>query len=108
MKGVTDALSRLSGVNRVSVRLQEGFVIAETDASQPVLPASIWKEIARVGFVPAQMEIWAEGTFEAGAFLLDGKSWPLVGSGPPAGTKRRVHLKVLNGGEDPPRVELVE
>lgn len=108
MKGVADALKRLSGVKRVTVKLQEGLVIAETDAAHRVLPSALWKEIARVGFVPARLEVWATGTFEADSFVLDGGRWLIEGRKPPAGERRRAHLRLLHGGEDPPHVEVLE
>lgn len=107
MKGVTDALSRLDGVKSIAIRLQENRVNVETDPGRPVLPKAIWKEVARVGFVPARMEVWAEGTFEAGAFVLEGARWPLEGPGPGAG-RRRAHLGLVDGGEDPPRARFLD
>lgn len=108
MKGVHDALSRLSGVKKVTVKLQENLVIVETDPAQPVLPSAIWKEIRRVGFVPANMEIWAEGVFDAHSFAVNGKRWPLAKPGPSGADRRRARLRVVNGDEDPPQVEFVE
>lgn len=108
MKGVQDALTRLSGVKKVTVRLQEGIVIAATDAGEPVLPAAVWKEIARVGFKPVEMEVRARGNFEEGAFMVDGRRWPLFRAAPPGRAPRTARLKVQEGSEDPPRVEVVE
>lgn len=108
MKGVRDALSRLSGVKTVVVRLQENVVVVETDPARRVSPAAIWREIERVGFVPGNMELWVEGVFDGGSMAVDGKRWPLAKPGPSGGERRRAHLKVAVGGEDPPRVEFVE
>lgn len=108
MKGVKDALARLSGVKTVTVKLQEGWVIASTDPGEPVLPAALWKEIARVGFKPAAMELRARGLVEGDAFVIDVKHWPLAR--PVASWKdpRTLRLKVVQGAEDPPLVELIE
>lgn len=108
MKGVQDALSRLSGVKRVTVRLQENVVVAETDPGQPVLPVAIWKEIERVGFVPQNMELWVDGVLDGDSFAVGGKRWPLVKPGLSGGERRRAHVRVIDGGEDPPKVELME
>ncbi len=108
MKGVRDALSRLSGVKTITIKLQENRVIVETDPSRPVLLSSIWKAILRAGFGPEKMEVRAQGRFEKDAFLAGDGRWPLVKPGPTGGGPRRVHLRVENGAEDPPRVEIVE
>jgi len=107
VKGVKDALTRLSGVKNVTVKLQEGLVIAGADACQPVLPQALWKEVARVGFSPVRMELRARGALEEAAFVIDGKQWPLSS---PSGKKglQTVRLRVEEGGTDPPRVEVVE
>lgn len=106
MKGVYDALSRRSGVKSVMVKLQNGLVVIETDPAVPVLPAHLWKEIQRVGFVPHEMEIRAEGVVNESSFQIDGRRWPLVAPAP-AG-KQRVRLKVTDGGADPPIVEFIQ
>lgn len=103
MKGVQDALSRLSGVKLVTVKLQEGLIVVETDATKPVLPSALWKEILRVGFLPERMEVWATGTFDGRSF----GRWSLVNEGPGSG-ERRAHFKVVNGAENPPKVEFVD
>jgi hypothetical protein len=90
------------------VKLQENVVIVEIDPVQPVLPSTIWKEIERVGFVPENMEIWAHGVIDGPSFSVDGKPWPLVRPRPSDSAHRRAHVRVLNGGEDPPQVEWVE
>ncbi len=108
MKGVKDALSRLSGVKKVTVKLQENRVIVETDPHQPIRPSSIWKAILHVGFVPENMEVWARGTLEAQSFAVGEARWPWVKPGPSDGGERRVHLRVADGAGDPPRVEFVE
>lgn len=89
------------------VKLQEGLVIAEADASQPVLPQTLWKEIARVGFAPVRMELRAQGALEERAFVIDGRGWPLSR---PSGKKglQTARLRVEEGGADPPRVEVLE
>ena len=103
---MNDALSRRSGVKSVTVKLQDGRVVVETDPTRPVLPADLWREIGRVGFVPAKMEIRAQGLFDGRSFEIDGRKWPLVNAAP-AG-RRKARLKVVDGGEDPPRVESVD
>lgn len=108
MKGVQDALTRLSGVKKVAVRLQEGIVVATTDPEAPVLPAQVWKEIARVGFKPVGMELRARGAFERGAFVIDARRWPMSGRAPDEKGPRIVRLKTGAGAEDPPKVEVVE
>lgn len=77
MKGVRDALTRLSGVKSVKVTLQTGVIAVETDPSQSVSPATMWREIERVGFQPVSMEI----------------------------VKGGARYRVPSGGEDPPRLE---
>ena len=99
---------RLSGVKKVTVRLQEGIVIAGTDPERPVLPAAVWKEIARVGFKPVEMEIRARGIFEESAFVVDGRRWPLAGVVPDDRAKRAARVKVKDGAEDPPKAEVIE
>lgn len=81
-------------------------MVVDTDPVRPVFPAGIWKEIARVGFVPAEMKVWATGTFDGDSFRLGDARWALAKPAPPG--KRRAHLKVTRGGEDPPRVEVLE
>jgi hypothetical protein len=108
VKGVQDALTRLSGVKKVTVKLQEGLVVVETDPTEPVLPSLFWKEILRVGFLPERMAIWATGTFDAHSFALDGVRWPLLNKGAAEAGRRRAHFKVAEGGEDPPQVEFVD
>ena len=108
MKGVKDALSRLSGVKTITVKLQEGIIVANTDPLRPVLPALFWKEVARVGFVPVRLEMWATGHLEEKAFAIGHARWPLVKPGSAEGHSRRIHLKVADASEDPPRVEVAE
>jgi len=108
VKGVGDALRRLSGVKNVTVRLQEGVIVTATDPSQPVLPAALWREVARVGFKPAEMALRARGKFEPGAFVIDGKRWPLSGRVPEEKGPRTAELKVKDGGQDPPEVEVLK
>lgn len=95
-------------MKKVTVKLQEGLVIAETNPDAPVLPAELWSEIVRVGFKPAAMDILATGTVENGAFVLGGRRWPLSGAAPDDPGPRRVHLKVKDGGADPPEVEVMK
>ena len=80
----------------------------ETDPTKPALPSAFWKEIQRVGFVPERMEVWATGTFDAHSFALDGARWPLVNKGPADGGPRRARFRVVDGGEDPPKVEFLD
>lgn len=108
MKGVQDALTRLSGVKKVTVKLQEGVVIATTDPSEPVLPTASWKEIARVGFKPVTMEIRARCTVDEGFVVVDGRRWPLAGPAPTGKGPRTARLKVRDGAADPPQVEALE
>jgi len=108
VKGVHDALSRLSGVKKVTVRLQENVIEVETDPARQVVPSAIWKEIQRVGFAPGNMEIWAEGVSDGSSFSVDGQPWPLVRPRPWESAPRRAHVRVVNGGEDTPKVEWVE
>lgn len=107
MKGVQDALTRLSGVKKVTVKLQDGLVITETDDSQAVLPRALWKEIARVGFTPVRMELRARGALEEAAFVIDGRRWSLSR---PSGERgpRTARLRIEEGACDPPRVEVLE
>ena len=107
MKGVGDALGRLSGVKNVTVRLQEGLIVTATDPVQPVLPATHWREVARVGFKPAGMALRARRQFEPGAFVIDGKRWPLSWRVPEEKGPRTAELKVKDGGQDPPEVEVL-
>jgi hypothetical protein len=95
-------------VKKVTVKLQEGIVIATTDPEAPVLPAEVWKEISRVGFKPVGMEVQARGAFEGGAFVIDARRWPLSGKAPVETGTRTVRLKTTGGAEDPPKVEVVE
>jgi len=88
----------------VTVRLQEGLVLVDTDPGGRVRPSSYFTEISRVGFVPVEMEIVATGEFEAGAFVVDGGRWPFAGPAPPGQGRRTVRFRVANGAEDPPRV----
>lgn len=108
MKGVHDALTRLSGVKKVTVKLQEGVVIATTDPLEPVLPAASWKEIARVGFKPVAMEVRARCSLAEGFVVVDGRRWPLSGPATIEEGPRTARLKVRDGAEDPPRVEVLE
>lgn len=103
-----DALTRLSGVKKVTVKLQEGVVVLMADPEQPVLPAEVWKEIARVGFKPAELEVRARGHFEEGAFVIDARRWPLLGGAPATKGPRLARLKTREGAADPPRVEVLE
>jgi len=107
VKGVDDALSRRSGVREVSVRLQDGIVIVVTDPTKPVLPSALWNDIERVGFVPATMDVWVTGSTDGHAVVLDGARWPVVGAEPADARVRSLHVRVLAGDEDPPRVEIV-
>lgn len=101
-----DALSRLSGVASVTIRLQDGIVDVAADAGAPVRPASLWTAIAGVGFEPVSMEITAAGAVRGDAVEIDGRRWRLARpAGPREGTLR---LRVARGGEDPPAVEGVE
>jgi hypothetical protein len=108
VKGVQDALTRLSGVRKVTVKLQEGIVVVTTDSSRQVLPAAVWKEIVRVGFKPVEVEIRARGTFEGTAFAVDGHRWPVAGRVPAESGSRIARLRVREGAGDPPRVEVIE
>lgn len=92
----------------VTVKLQDGVVQAETDTSLPIVPSLLWNEIIRVGFVPVSMEIWAMGTFDEHSFRLDGGRWPLANRGPQDKGPRRAHLRIVNGAEDPPKVEFLD
>lgn len=95
-------------MKKVTVKLQEGVIVATTDPGKPVLPATVWKEIVRVGFKPAEMEVRARGTFEEGAFVIDGRRWPLAGRAPAERRLRGARLRTPEGAEDPPRVEVLE
>ncbi len=92
----------------MTINLQDGFIHVETDLTKPVLPMMFWKEILRVGFVPERMEVWATGTFDAHSFSLDGAFWPLLNIGPAEGGPRRGHFRIVEGGEDPPKVEFLD
>lgn len=108
MKGVHDALTRLSGVKTVTVKLQEGVVIATTDPAQAVLPSASWKEIARVGFKPVALEIRARCSIDEGFVVVDGQRWPLSGPATVDKGTRSARLKIRDGAQDPPRVEALE
>jgi hypothetical protein len=108
VKGVQDALGRLSGVLRVTVKLQEGRIIAQTRAGEPVLPAALWKEVARVGFKPAAMDLLANGRFEGSDFLIDGNRWRVRGPLPEGKGSRAARVKVVRGEEDPPEIEALD
>lgn len=95
-------------MKKVTVRLQEGVVIATTDPDAPVLPAAVWREIVRVGFKPVEMEVRAKGSFEEGAFVIDGRRWPLSGPSPADRGRPTARLKALGGAEDPPWVKVLE
>ncbi len=108
MKGVRDALLRLSGVKSVAVKLQENRVIVETDPHRSVRPSLVWNEILRVGFGVEQMQIWAWGRVQVEAVLVGAACWPLITPMAVDPEHRRLRLKVEHGGEDPPRVASVE
>ncbi len=95
-------------MKKVTVKLQEGVVIATTDPLEPVLPAASWKEIARVGFKPVSMEIRARCRVDEGDLVVDGRRWPLAGPVPAEKGPRTGLLKVRDGAEDPPLVEVLE
>jgi hypothetical protein len=88
----------------VTVRLQEGLVLVDTDPGRSVRPSAYFTEISRVGFQPVEMEIVATGEFEDGAFVVDGGRWPVAGAATPGPGRRTVRLKVADGAADPPRV----
>lgn len=90
----------------VTVKLQDGLVVVETDPAAAVLPADLWKEIQRVGFLPDGMEIRAEGLIHDGVFEIDGRQWRLVNAAPSG--KRKARLKIIRGSEEPPTVEFIE
>ena len=92
----------------IVVKLQEGLVVVTTDPARPVVPARLWHEVARVGFEPAGLEVRATATLRADAVELDGGAWPLARPGPWRGERRRARFRVLDGGADPPRVEVLE
>jgi hypothetical protein len=92
----------------VTVRLQENLVLVETDPRAEVQPSAIWNEVERVGFVPGNMEILAEGVIEGNSLVVGGGRWPLEIAVPASPERRKVRLRVMNGGQDPPRVELMK
>jgi hypothetical protein len=104
VKGVVDALSRLEGATRVTVRLQEGRIFVDTDPAKGVRPSNFFHAVARVGFVPVEMEVTARGAFEGGAFVVEGGRWPLVDPAAKSLGPGPARLKVADGAEDPPRV----
>lgn len=89
----------------MTVKLQQGLILADTDPAWPVLPSALWNEVARVGFHPVRMEILARGTFESDAFQIDGTRWPFEGELPAGTLTGPVWLAIKDGAEDPPRVE---
>ncbi len=64
--------------------------------------------MARVGFKPAGMELRARGKFEPGAFVVNGKRWPVSGRVPEGNGSQVRELKVNDGGQDPPEVEVLK
>jgi hypothetical protein len=108
VKGVDDAFSRQVGVNHVTVQLQDGVILVDTDARRSVRPSAFWRELSRIGFAPVSMEVWATGTIEGDFFDLDDSRWPLSNGGSATTARRRRHFRVLNAGEDPPRVEALD
>lgn len=92
----------------MTVNLQTGVILVDTDAGKRVHPSVFWSEVSRVGFVPVAMELWATGSFDADSFAVDGGRWPLVNRGPAEGSRRRAHFRVVDGSEDPPRVEILD
>lgn len=103
-----DALGRLAGVRSVTVRLQAGIVAVETDPAQRLVPARLWREIERVGFAPAGMEVWVAGRIAGDDLVVEGGRWPVRGGVPPGAGAERAHVRVVDGGADPPVVEPVE
>lgn len=95
-------------MKKVTVKLQEGVIIATTDPSEPVLPSASWTEIARVGFKPVAMEVRARYSVDEGVVVVDGRRWPLAGPALTDKGPRTARLKVRDGAEDPPRVEALE
>ncbi len=103
-----DAFSRLSGARETKINLADGLILADTDPAEPVSPSTFWREVRRVGFTPERMEVWAKGLLGEAAFVTGNARWPLVKPGPAEKNLRRIHLRVAEGSEDPPRVEVVE
>ena len=91
----------------MTVKLQSGLILVDIDVRRWVLPSAFWTEVSRIGFVPVEMEIWANGTFDGDSFVLDGGRWPLVNDGPKDLKLRRGHFKVLNACANPLRVEFL-
>src|SRR5262245_54145234 len=96
----------------VEVKLQENRVLVTTDPARPVLPAAIWSAIQDAGFKPFDLELWVEGRVDGDlgglAVHVDGARWPIEGSAEPRSEPRRLHLGVLDGSADPPRVKLLD
>lgn len=78
MKGVKDALSRLDGVSTVQVDLQANLVHITPSATVALPLAEVPGAIRAAGFVPGDMTIQAQGTFEGDRFRIRGWSEPLT------------------------------